>query len=362
MCARVAAAWLAHPSARPGRAVTLAPVARRAPAFACCCVPTALRSVFLPSTVARAVTTRTVQVRVPLEAPSGAFGVRQLREVLDRRPGWSGGAERHGVTVDRLVAGRRSAGSPVDAVDGPAERGQLGVGFADQPRDAVLDHLRHGAASAGDDGRAADVRARTLRDFWQPDLGTFALALTFDDLGQARPARVVASRPGHLLASRLLDGDDVAPIRARLIARLFGDDLLAGAGIRTRAVGSARFRAGSYHNGSTWPVDTGVIADGLRRHGEAATADELERRVLAGCAAVGGFPEFFRGDPDGRLAVNTTTLDQIVDGVLNRLEQPPRANQGWTVTRVWRSLRRRGTIDVAAVAAEPAAADLSAPS
>jgi glycogen debranching enzyme len=202
--------------------------------------------------------------------------------------------------------------------------------------------------------RAADLRARVLRDFWQPDLGTFALALTFDGpettpaaLPQARPARVIASSPGHLLASRLLDGDDVAPLRSRLIGRLFEADLLAEAGIRTRATGAARFRAGGYHNGSTWPMDTGVIADGLRRHGEAALADELEDRILAGCAAVGGFPEFFRADADGQIAVNTTTIDAIVDGALNRLEQPPQPMQGWTATRVWRILRRRDALPAA---------------
>jgi glycogen debranching enzyme len=197
--------------------------------------------------------------------------------------------------------------------------------------------------------RAADLRARVLRDLWQADLGTFALALTFDGPGdgldsataRVRPARVIASSPGHLLASRLLDGDDVGGLRERLIRRLFEADLLAGAGIRTRATSAARFRAGSYHNGSTWPVDTGVIADGLRRHGHDLLADDLEARILAGCAAIGGFPEFFRGDADGRIAVNTTTIDELVDGTLHRLEQQPQANQGWTATRVWHILRSR---------------------
>jgi glycogen debranching enzyme len=212
--------------------------------------------------------------------------------------------------------------------------------------------------------RAAALRTAFLRDFWQPDLGTFALALTFDrdDLGprvdaesatapppaHGRPARVIASSPGHLLASRLLDGDDVAEQRTKLIARLFAADMLAGAGIRTRSTGAARFRAGSYHNGSTWPVDTGIIADGLRRHGETALADELESRILAGCSQVGAFPEFFRGNTDGSIALNEATLDQLVDGVMNRLEQPPQMAQGWTITRVWSILRRRNLLGVLA--------------
>jgi hypothetical protein len=87
-------------------------------------------------------------------------------------------------------------------------------------------------------------------------------------------------------------------------------------------------------------MDSGVIADGLRRWGYHAEAWDLDRRILAGCAAIGGFPEFFRGEPDGTLCVNSDILDAIVDGVPNRLEQPPQANQGWTATRVWRILRR----------------------
>ena len=84
----------------------------------------------------------------------------------------------------------------------------------------------------------------------------------------------------------------MAALRERLIGRLFEADLLAGAGIRTRASGAARFRPGSYHNGSTWPMDTGVIADGLRRHGHDALADDLETRILAGCSAIGSFRSF----------------------------------------------------------------------
>lgn len=202
--------------------------------------------------------------------------------------------------------------------------------------------------SASLTARAAELRACFLQDFWQPDLGTFALALTFetapssaaDGRVHGRPARTIASSPGHLLASRLLDGADAADMREHLIARLLEPDLLAGAGIRTRSTGSPRFRPGSYHNGSVWPMDTGVISDGLRRHGHADLADDLDRRVLTGCAEIGGFPELFRGEVDGSIAVTTETIDLIEDGKLHRLEQPPQPYQGWTATRVWRILQR----------------------
>jgi glycogen debranching enzyme len=192
--------------------------------------------------------------------------------------------------------------------------------------------------------RAARLRAHVLSDFWLPELGTFAHAVGLTADGLVRPARVVASAAGHLLASRLLDGADAAPYRTALIARFAQDDLLAGAGIRTKAVGAPRFGPGTYHNGSTWPMDTGVIADGLRRHGAVAQADDLEGRILLGCAEAGGFPEFLRGEVDGSIRVNTAIVDRLIDGALNRLEQPPQANQGWTVTRVWRILRRRNEI------------------
>jgi glycogen debranching enzyme len=189
-------------------------------------------------------------------------------------------------------------------------------------------------------GRAARLRARVLAEFWQADLGTFAQALTVEPDGALRPARVVASSPGHLLASRLLDGPRAAPFRERLITRLLEPDLLAGPGIRTKSTAAPHFGAGAYHNGSSWPMDTGVIADGLRRHGRDREADELDGRILRACAEAGGFAEFFRAEEDGSLGVNQAIVDVVRGGVVNRLEQPPQAMQGWTATRVWRILRR----------------------
>jgi glycogen debranching enzyme len=195
--------------------------------------------------------------------------------------------------------------------------------------------------------RARRLREQVLAEFWLPDLRTFALAVTFDNGGPSQPARVVASGAGHLLASRMLDGEDAAPQRAALMQRLFEPDLLGGAGIRTKSTTSPRFLAGSYHNGSIWPMDCGVIADGLRRHAAGASADDLERRMLAACVAAEGFPEFVRGDIDGSISVNTDVLDTLADGQLRRLEQRPQHRQGWTATRVWQILRRRNLVALA---------------
>ncbi|MBV9171987.1 MAG: hypothetical protein JOZ81_18085 [Chloroflexi bacterium] len=192
--------------------------------------------------------------------------------------------------------------------------------------------------------RAARLRARVLAEFWQPDLATFAHAVTAEADGTLRSARVVASAAGHVLDSMLLAGDDAQVFQERLMARMLEPDLLGGAGIRTKSSTAPRFRAGAYHNGSVWPMDTGVIADGLRRWGAVQAADNLESRILAACRLTGCFPEFLRGDEDGRIAVNVNTIDAMVDGAPNRLEQPPQVDQGWTATRVWRILRRRGLV------------------
>jgi glycogen debranching enzyme len=219
----------------------------------------------------------------------------------------------------------------------------------------VYDALLAGAGLIADAGTAERWRAeatllrrKVLREFWLPELGTFAPALMLG-LPIPVPARVVASSPGHLLATALLDGEDAAPYRERLVRRLLAPDMLAAAGIRTKSTTAPRFAPGAYHNGSVWPMDTGVIADGLRRHGYVREADELDDRILRACAAFGPV-EFFRGDTGPEVHINTVIHEVLVDGRQRRLEQPPQPIQGWTATRLWRLLRRRDAT------AQPAAA------
>jgi glycogen debranching enzyme len=121
-------------------------------------------------------------------------------------------------------------------------------------------------------------------------------------------------------------------------------DMLAGAGVRTKSVGAPRFNPGSYHNGSVWPMDNGILAEGLRKHEYVAEADELEDRLLHAVATVGSPVEFFRGDTDGAIRVNEHVYLATVQGRQRTVEQPPQRNQGWTATRVWRIMRRRGLV------------------
>jgi glycogen debranching enzyme len=176
--------------------------------------------------------------------------------------------------------------------------------------------------------RAEQLRAMTLKYFWQPDLRTFAHALTIGPNGVASPVRIVASAPGHLLASKLLDGAELCCLRDALVCRLFEADMLAGARIRTKSTRDPLFRPGAYHNGSVWPMDTGVIADGLRQHGYIEQADDLDNCVISACATVGNFPEFFRGNLDGAVSINRESLTYLRSGRLHFREQPPQIRQG----------------------------------
>jgi glycogen debranching enzyme len=164
-----------------------------------------------------------------LDAPVGAGYLWVRRGTPHGIPNqvWEDSADSH-YHADGTLFDFRQPYAPV-AVQGYAYDALLGAAelFEQSPGPELAspDRLRR---------RAARLRQRVLAHFWQPDLGTFALALTIEPNGSCRPARVVASSPGHLLASRLLDGDDARSIRERLAARLLEDDLLAGAGIRTK--------------------------------------------------------------------------------------------------------------------------------
>jgi glycogen debranching enzyme len=108
--------------------------------------------------------------------------------------------------------------------------------------------------------RAEAIRARFETAFWDEALGTYVLALD----GQKRPCRVASSNVGHALWTGIV----ADRARARRVADgLMNEDGFSGWGVRTIPSSQVRYNPMAYHNGSVWPHDNAIIADGFSRYG-----------------------------------------------------------------------------------------------
>ncbi|SCE97584.1 Glycogen debranching enzyme (alpha-1,6-glucosidase) [Micromonospora tulbaghiae] len=121
---------------------------------------------------------------------------------------------------------------------------------------------------------AARLRERFDRDFWLPQRGYYALALTPD----GEPVDALTSHLGHLLWSGIVE-----PGRADAVAgHLCGPDLFSGWGVRTYAQGQRPYNPVGAHLGAVWPSDNAIVAAGLRRYGPAGARPRVR---LCGHAA-----------------------------------------------------------------------------
>ncbi len=115
---------------------------------------------------------------------------------------------------------------------------------------ARADRLRH---------QAEQLRGAFEERFWCEEEGTYALALD----GHKQRCRVRSSNAGHCLFGGLAD-----PQRARRVAEgLLAPEMFSGWGIRTLSAEERRYNPMSYHNGSVWPHDNGIVAAGFSRYG-----------------------------------------------------------------------------------------------
>jgi glycogen debranching enzyme len=120
----------------------------------------------------------------------------------------------------------------------------------------ALGHAERGVALRA---AAEQLRVAFEERFWVEALGTYAIALD----GAKRPCRIRSSNAGHCLF-----GGIAAPDRARRVADdLVGKEMFSGWGVRTIASTETRYNPMSYHNGSIWPHDNGLIAAGFSRYG-----------------------------------------------------------------------------------------------
>jgi glycogen debranching enzyme len=106
--------------------------------------------------------------------------------------------------------------------------------------------------------QAERLRQAFESQFWCEEESTYAMALDRDK----RPCRVRSSNAGHCLF-----GGIASPDRARRVADLLvGAEMFSGWGVRTIASIESRYNPMSYHNGSVWPHDNGLVAAGFSRY------------------------------------------------------------------------------------------------
>lgn len=195
--------------------------------------------------------------------------------------------------------------------------------------------------------RAGALGATILDVFWTDDKGGyFILGTDRDDNGTLRQLKVRTSNMGHVLDSRLLEGDapDRIDKRNKVVRQLMSPAMLNVSGIRTLADDEVLFRPGAYHNGSVWTFDTYKIAQGMYRHGFVSEAMQLDDCCLRVVDATRAFPEYVRGDHKSIPTMNEYIID-INDHRahrINRLEQPPQEVQAWTVATILAIKIRRG--------------------
>ena len=135
---------------------------------------------------------------------------------------------------------------------------------------------------------AAELKRRFNRDFWVKGRRHFALALD----GEKEQVDSVTSNIGHLLWSGIVDERKAAGV----VRRLMRGDLFSGWGIRSMSSDDAGYNPLEYHNGTIWPHDTAIVAEGMRRYGFRDEAGKLAHALLDAAEAFSHqLPEVFAG-------------------------------------------------------------------
>ncbi len=126
--------------------------------------------------------------------------------------------------------------------------------------------------------------------FWMEDEGTYAFALD----PQKRQVRSIASNPGQLLLSGIVDG--TAKARS-VIRRLLEPDMYSGWGIRTLSRDHPAYDPNAYQLGSIWPHDNAWIAAGAKRYGLWEEANMIAKGIFdaADMFQMYRLPELFAG-------------------------------------------------------------------
>jgi glycogen debranching enzyme len=137
---------------------------------------------------------------------------------------------------------------------------------------------------------AAALKERFNRDFWSGSRRHYVLALD----GEKQQVDSMTSDVGHLLWSGIVDDERAAA----MVRRLMRPDMFTGWGIRSMSAKDRGYNPLEYHNGTIWPHDTALAAEGMRRYGFREEAAKVCKALFDAAEAFSDqLPEVFAGLP-----------------------------------------------------------------
>jgi glycogen debranching enzyme len=127
--------------------------------------------------------------------------------------------------------------------------------------------LGHADYAAEQEAAAESLKERFNRLYWSDELGTYTYALD----GDKRRCQVATSNAGHTLFTGIAEAEYARKTAELLVSPVFFN----GWGVRTLAKPERRYNPMSYHNGSVWPHDNGIVAMGMARYGHNDKAQQI---------------------------------------------------------------------------------------
>lgn len=221
---------------------------------------------------------------------------------------------------------------------------------------------------------ADEVRQNVLTYFWMDDEKYFAMALDRNAKGRLRKIQSLAANVGEILNSSFFDTmllHERKKYISAIILKLFSDDFLTNAGIRTRSKSQAYLTdLSDNHNqpnsaldywdyqGSetSWIVQTGRIAEGLRKQGFYHLAQQLDNRIINTVNICGFNTEYVyvgaRGQLENKIAYNIASKQTVYPSTKNLsvftiyATNVPETTQTWTASRVAAIMHRQNHSNV----------------
>ncbi len=139
---------------------------------------------------------------------------------------------------------------------------------------------------------AAQLKEKFNSQFWVTNEHGRYLAIALDAAKQ--PVDSITSNMGHVLGTGLLSPTDEEHIANLLI----DSDMNSGLGLRTLSTKCGGYWPLSYHGGSVWTHDTGMVIQGMLKAGLYEQAQNLASGILTAAESFSyRMPELHSGDP-----------------------------------------------------------------